>query len=74
MNYVDKLNKIIGAFREKFNYDCEIPFEAMKGNNKEIDEFSKIVEKCVNDNFDYTIELYGTRPIPLGNPEDILID
>ena len=39
-----------------------------------IKEFEKVVDKCIKDDFDYTIELYGTKPLPKGDPMQILID
>jgi hypothetical protein len=74
MKYVDKINEIVGTFKKKFHYDCEVPFAVLSGDNRAIEDFRRTVEKCINDDFDYTIELYGTVPLPKGNPNDILID
>lgn len=74
MSFVDQINKIVNEFRDKFGYDCEVPFDALSGDVEVIDEFKKIVKKCIEDNIDYTIELYGTIPLPPGSVNDILID
>ena len=33
------------------------------------DEYANLLDKCVNDNFDYTIRLYGTKPEPAEPPD-----
>lgn len=62
-------------FNEHFEYYCELPYDDLLDNGETaLDEFKKVIDKCIEDNFDYTIEKYGTRPLPKGNPDDILID
>jgi len=61
-------------FANHFHYGCEFPIGVYLGEPKALEEFEKIVDKCIADDFDYTIELYGTRPLPKGDPKQILID
>ena len=61
-------------FAKHFNYGCEMPIDVYLEKSEAIAEFEKVIDKCIADNFDYTIKLYGTRPLPKGDPEQILID
>ncbi len=66
----ERLNEAISNFSRKFKYFPRYP------RNIDFDqiEFAKELEKCVADNFDYTIEKYGTIPSKnLGMP-DIIYD
>ncbi|MCD7839177.1 MAG: hypothetical protein LUG46_00970 [Erysipelotrichaceae bacterium] len=65
-----RLSKAISNFNLTFNYFPKYPDNI---NFNQV-EFAKELEKCVNDNFDYTIEKYGTIPSrKLGRP-DIILD
>jgi hypothetical protein len=48
-------------FLHKFNYIPEAPFDVVMGEEESSKEYCKILQKCIDDNFDYTIELYGTK-------------
>ncbi len=48
-------------FLYKFNYIPEAPFDVVMGDEEASKEYCKILQKCIDDNFDYTIELYGTK-------------
>lgn len=76
MGCFDILFEIINEFNEKFHYDCEIPEKVISGGDRELKEFQENIKKCIDDDFDYTVELYGTVPNPLkpGNKNEILID
>ncbi len=37
-------------------------------------EYAKELEKCIEDNFDYTIEKYGTVPPVYTGRQDIILD
>lgn len=74
MRKFNSVSIISNKFYDKFKYFCEIPFDALKGELKAIEEFEKVVDKCIADDFDYTIEFYGTKPLPKGDPKQILID
>ena len=62
-------------FKNEFGYYCELPNDDLFDNGRvALEEFKKVIDKCIEDHFDYTIEKYGTRPLPKGNPNDILFD
>ena len=52
------LSKSIDKFFDNFGYFSELP------PNVDFDEeeYADLLLKCVDDNFDYTIEMYGTVP------------
>lgn len=54
----DKLMKAYTRFHERFGYTPNYPEEI----NFNQDEYAELLDKSVNDNFDYTIEKYGTDP------------
>ena len=72
-NYMTKkFEESLSRFFECFLYYPNLPSEI------EFDQvvYAKLLDKCVEDNFDYTIDKYGTKPEPylqLGRP-DIIID
>lgn len=57
-NAQDKHFFAMGKFFDTFGYFAELP------PNVDFDEeeYADLLLKCVEDNFDYTIELYGTIP------------
>ena len=58
-------------FIHKFGYIPNHPQELFFNEN----EYADLLDKCVNDNFDYTIEKYGTDPTYGTQPHDgIYID
>ena len=48
--------KAIRAFCERFHYTPNHPNEL----DFNVQEYAKLLEKCIADGFDYTIEKYGT--------------
>lgn len=65
-----KLKKIHKAFITHFGYAPNFP------NNLDFDqnEYADFLQKCIDDNFDYTIEKYGTEPPKQFGRAKILID
>lgn len=61
-------------FAHHFGYGCELPIDVYLEKTGSIDDFEKIIDKCIKDDFDYTIKLYGTTPLPKGIPEQIMIE
>lgn len=61
-------------FLAKFNYLPEASFDAVMENKKASDEYCKVLQKCIDDDFDYTIELYGTIPRTSEGLPDIIVD
>ena len=55
-----KCHKANNQFFDKFEYFPEVPFEVIIGEPKASEEYCRVLQKCIDDNFDYTIELYGT--------------
>ena len=53
-----KLKKSFSKLHEKFGYIPNFPNEIDFDQN----EYAELLDKCVVDNFDYTIEKYGTNP------------
>ncbi|MGN1344197.1 MAG: hypothetical protein ACI4U3_06425 [Traorella sp.] len=65
-----KLEKAMSNFYHYFRYFPELPPRI----DFDQDAYADLLDKCVNDKFDYTIEKYGTvPPIYTGRPE-IIID
>ena len=61
-------------FEEHFKYYCNVPPEADILSEKDYSDFCELVNKCINDNFDYTAEKCGTKPsLFIGTPQ-IIID
>lgn len=66
-----KLKKSFLSFYEHFGYTPKYPNEI----DFDQDEYADLLDKCVNDDFDYTIEKYGTDPTYGTEPHDgIYID
>ena len=66
-----KLKKSYSLFHKHFGYTPKYPNEI----DFDQDEYADLLDKCVNDNFDYTIEKYGTDPTYGTQPHDgIYID
>ncbi len=65
-----KLKKIYKAFITHFGYAPNFP------NNLDFDqnEYVDLLQKCIEDNFDYTIEKYGTKAPKHFGRAKILID
>lgn len=65
-----KLDKAHTAFTMHFGYCPEFPTSI----DFDQDAFAEELLKCVTDNFDYTIEKYGTVPRKMEGMPDIIID
>ncbi|MCD7949077.1 MAG: hypothetical protein LUG12_02280 [Erysipelotrichaceae bacterium] len=64
-----ELSRALYDFISKFDYYPKYPREI----GFDQIEYAKELEKCIEDNFDYTIEKYGTIPSKkLGRPDVIL--
>lgn len=61
-------------FLDKFKYCPEAPFDAVMQDYKASEEYCKVLQKCIDDNFDYTIELYGTVPRTSEGLPEIIYD
>ncbi len=61
-------------FDHHFGYGCQFPREARIDSEKDFKEFSDLIDKCIADNFDYTIEKYGTVPSKNFGLPKIIID
>ena len=61
-------------FLDKFDYFPATPFEVIKQDREASEEYCKLLQKCIDDNFDYTIELYGTIPRKSEGLPRIIID
>lgn len=48
-------------FYDLFKYFPSLPPDF--DYDQDQDEYADLLDKCVADNFDYTIELYGTEPV-----------
>lgn len=73
----EKLSEHRSKFFNHFNYCCEVSFEALMAddeNDPELIKCCEVIQKSIDDNFDYTIELYGTIPRKLEGLPDIIID
>lgn len=64
------LKKAMNQFFDYFKYFPQYPprldFDRI--------EFAKVLNKCVDDGFDYTIEKYGTKPINWFCIPDVIVD
>lgn len=67
-------NEPVMRFDHHFGYMCQIPQSAEIESEKDFKEFSDVVDKCIEDNFDYTIEKYGTVPPKHFDLPKIIID
>ena len=71
-NKIDWVKPIL-KFNSHFGYDCQIPLNARIENEEDFGKFSELVDKCIADDFDYTIKKYGTVPPKnFGLPEIIV--
>lgn len=61
-------------FLDKFDYLPEASFDAVMEDIKASEEYCKVLQKCIDDDFDYTIELYGTVPRTFKGLPDIMVD
>lgn len=61
-------------FLDKFDYFPEAPFDAVMEDRKASEEYCKVLQKCIDDDFDYTIKLYGTIPRTSKGLPDIIVD
>lgn len=67
----ERLKKSYSRFLEHFGYVPNYPNE-IEFNQ---DDYSKLLDKCIAEKFDYTIEKYGTDPTYGTKPHDgIYID
>lgn len=62
----EKLKKSYARFHEHFGYTSNYPNEIDFNQ----DEYANLLDKCVADNFDYTIKKYGTDPTYGTKPHD----
>lgn len=70
MIYIDKTEKAIRAFLKHFHYTPNYPKDVKKD---ESDEYNETLYKSIDDDFDYTIEKYGTRVVDESLPEPTII-
>ena len=54
----EKLRISFSRFHEYFGYTANYPDEI----DFDQDEYAELLDKCVDEKFDYTIEKYGTDP------------
>ncbi len=67
-------NEPVVKFAHHFGYPCPTPRDARIDSEEDFKEFSDLIDKCIADNFDYTIEKYGTVPAHKYDPTEIIID
>ncbi|MFI3172411.1 MAG: hypothetical protein R3Y58_08625 [Eubacteriales bacterium] len=67
-------NKKRKEFLDEFNYLPEASFEAVMQEQEASEKYCEVLQKCIDDEFDYTIELYGTKPPKNFGGSEILID
>ena len=65
----EHLKKIMMDFAKHFKYSPELPSDLFFDQ----DEYAEELMKCIEDDFDYTIEKYGTR-VPTGKRPKIIYD
>ena len=65
----ERLEKVMITFAEHFGYIPKLPREIFFNQ----DEYAEELMKCIEDDFDYTIEKYGTR-VPTGKRPKIIYD
>ena len=74
-NLVNSAFEYSKKFSQKFGYSCELPYDELKRKRKiALEEFKTVIDDSIKDNKDYTVDKYGTIPIPKGNLNDMLID
>ena len=57
-----KCKKMKSKFLYAFGYIPKVPFEVRMEDEKASNEYCKVLQKSIDDKFDYTIEKYGTKP------------
>lgn len=72
-NKIDWLAPIL-KFNKHFGYDCQLPLTARIDSKEDFELFAELIDKCIRDNFDYTIEAYGTVPPKHFGLPKIIID
>ena len=61
-------------FLYAFGYIPKVPFEVRMEDEKASNEYCKVLQKSIDDKFDYTIEKYGTKPSGFFGLADVIID
>lgn len=61
-------------FHDKFGYSCNIPSSANIFSFEDYNRFCALINKSIDDNFDYTIAEYGTIPSQKKGMPEIIID
>ena len=61
-----KLDLAYNKFWKHFKYGPEFP----QNMDFDQDEYAELLLKCIEDDFDYTIELYGTIPRPFDETKE----
>ncbi len=56
-----KCRELNRKFLHKFKYYPEVPFDVITDDRKASEEYCQVIQKCLDDNFDYTVERYGTK-------------
>lgn len=66
--FVEARRRFVSHFEYYPNYPNEIDFD--------VKAYSKLLDRCISEDFDYTIELYGTQPIKIRGrqPDEPIID
>lgn len=67
-------NEPVIRFREHFGYSCQYPPNANIFSEKDFNDFSDLISKCIHDDFDYTIKECGTQPPAYKGLPQILVD
>ncbi len=65
-----ELKRALNQFHEHFLYSPEFPPDVDFNQA----EYAAELLKCVEDDFDYTIEKYGTKLLEKGNVNNLVID
>ena len=69
-----KCKKMKSKFLYAFGYLPKVPFEVRMEDEKASNEYCKVLQKSIDDKFDYTIEKYGTKPSGVFGLPDVIID
>ena len=56
-----KCKKISEKFFDHFKYFPKDPFEVLMDDPEASEEYCRVLQKCLDDDFDYTVERYGTK-------------
>lgn len=56
-----KCRKMKSKFLYAFSYIPKVPFEVIMEDEKASNEYCEVLQKSIDDKFDYTIEKYGTK-------------